>query len=388
MSKRLKILFITASYPDKEHPYTGIFVREHAKAVQLYNDVVVLHCCIEYPQKKRLWHIEEEKDISVTENITTYRVWYRSLPLPRGRARVSYPICIYSVYRAFFWLVEHGIRPDVIHAHFFRAGVPACYIGRVFGLPVVITEHSSAFPQKLLGWDGILEARFAFQRANMVLPVSKALQQSIEGYGIEAHFTVIGNAVDTSLFHPGYLPKQQNDIKRLLFVGFLLPVKGLNYLFHALAMLHRDRDDWRLDVIGDSPSRAEYEKMAKELGLEKKITFHGLKPKSEVAEFMRQADFFVLPSIWENMPCVLIESMCCGLPIISTTVGGIPEMVPEFCGILAQPKNSKSLMESINSALSSDKQFNHDTIADFARKNYSYDSVGQKLNMIYQGVWG
>ena len=62
MSKRSTILFITASYPDKEHPYAGIFVREHAKAVQLYNDVVVLHCCIEYPQKKGLWHIEEEKD--------------------------------------------------------------------------------------------------------------------------------------------------------------------------------------------------------------------------------------------------------------------------------------------------------------------------------------
>lgn len=387
MSKRLKVLFITASYPDKNNPHTGIFIREHAKAVRLYNEVVVLHCSISDPPKRGLWHIEEERDLSLTEGITTYRVWYRLLPLPKGATKVSYPIYIYSVSRAFHWLLEQGFQPDVIHAHFYRAGAPASRIGKIYGLPVIITEHSSAFPRRLLGWDEVLKARFAFQRANIVLPVSRALQQGIEAYGIKAHFTIVPNVVDTNIFHPGPLPKPKINPKRLLFVGFLLPVKGLNYLLNALAMLHQDRNDWHIDIVGDSPLRVEYEQMAKELGLENKVTFHGFKPKSKIAEFMRQADLFILPSIWENMPCVLIESMCCGLPIVSTTVGGIPEIVPNSCGILVPPADPQALMQAINRVLNLDKQFDRASIADWAKQNYSYDIVGQKLHTIYQEVY-
>ena len=75
--KRLKVLFITAWYPDSKQPLNGIFVREHAKAVELYNDVIVLHIPDARTDVRQLWQIEQEKDRTLTEGIPTYRLKHR-----------------------------------------------------------------------------------------------------------------------------------------------------------------------------------------------------------------------------------------------------------------------------------------------------------------------
>jgi glycosyltransferase involved in cell wall biosynthesis len=232
-----------------------------------------------------------------------------------------------------------------------------------------------------------LKARFAFQEAKMVFPVSKALQRSIEAYGIKAHFVIAPNAVDTNLFYPNPLPKRQDNFKRLLFVGNLVPVKGMPYLFRALAQLLQKQDDWHLDIVGDGPARSEYESMVKKLGLEDKVTFHGLKFKPEVAEFMRQADLFVLSSVWDNLPCVLAEAMTCGLPIVATDVGGIPEMVDTESGILAKPKDPDSIATAIERALENISVFNRQQIAHKAFERYGYQRVGETLHELYQSIF-
>ena len=84
-------------------------------------------------------------------------------------------------------------------------------------------------------------AQFAFERADFVMPVSKSLQKAIEGYGINAHFEVVPNVVDTKLFNPGPYPQLDNQLNRLLFVGMLCPShkKGVPYLLTSLSMLRQ-----------------------------------------------------------------------------------------------------------------------------------------------------
>ena len=89
------------------------------------------------------------------------------------------------------------------------------------------------------------------------------------------------------------------------------------------------RDDLCLDILGDGPRKEEYMKLSAELGLSDRVFFHGYQSKNVVANYMRQAQLFVLPSLWENLPCVLIEAIASGLPILSTQAGGIPEIVDE-----------------------------------------------------------
>ena len=380
---RLKVLFLTEWYPTRQQPVGGIFVREHAKAVQLYDDVVVLHCAGADPKLSSLWRMEEEFDEHLSEGVPTYRVWRRRLPV----RRIGYLLYLWSVVQAFRHLRAQGFQPDIIHGHIYEAGAAAVTLGKLFGVPAVVTEHSSAFPRGFLQGPDLWKPRLTFKWADMVMPVSRALQQAIESYGITAQFRVIPNVVDPSVFFPRPGPRPGRALKRLLFVGALEPshVKGVPYLLRALAQLCQHRDDWRLDVVGDGPARTEYERLAGELQLGEYITFHGLKSKQEVAEFMRRADLFVLPSLWENLPCVLIEAIASGLPIVASRIGGIPELVDQETGMLVPAKDVTKLSFAIAEMLTAVARIDPRWIAQKAGK-YSPEAVGREIDSIYRQV--
>lgn len=174
--------------------------------------------------------------------------------------------------------------------------------------------------------------------------------------------------------------------KRLLLVALLTPIKGIPYLLEALTLLKKKRDDFVLDIVGDGPCRKDYEEMTHDLGLQEHVRFHGLKTKQEVAEYMGNADIFVLPSEWENMPCVIIEAMASGLPVVSTNVGGIPEIINDEVGVLVPPKNSVRLVKALDSILNNLPSFSRERIVELARERYSYEAVGEVLNRLYRST--
>ena len=92
----------------------------------------------------------------------------------------------------------------------------------------------------------------------------------------------------------------------------------------------------------------------------------------------------VLPSEWENMPCVIIEAMSSGLPVVSTNVGGIPEIINDEVGVLVPPKNSVRLVKALDSILNNLPSFSRERIVELARERYSYEAVGEVLNNLYR----
>lgn len=381
----MKVLFITSWYPTRDYTYSGVFVREHAKAVRAGgNEVVVLHTAGSSKECRGLWKMEEELDPELNEGIPAYHVYHRALPL-RGS---SYPLYLWSAIKACRRLCADGFEPDVIHAHIYAAGVPAVLFGKRLGIPVVVTEHFSGFPRRTLGRAEVLKARFAFERAARVLPVSLYLQRAISEYGIKSQFELVPNVVDTSLFSPADRKADKTDQKRLIFVGNLEAshIKGFPTLLDALAELKKRRCDWRLDVIGTGPARPEYEARAFGAGLQESVFFHGTKRKREVAEMMSTADVFVLPSRYDNMPCAVVEAMASGLPVVSTLVGGIPEMVTEEAGILVPRDDPLALADGLDAVLSNLGSYDRDAIAAAARNRYSFEAVGAQLQRIYNSV--
>jgi glycosyltransferase involved in cell wall biosynthesis len=378
--RRLKILFLTAWYPTREKPGWGVFVREHAKAAQLYDDVVVLHCPIPGPSGTRISLLERETDASLSEGLTTYRIWTRS----RLHERASELLHVWNIWRAFRQVVGDGFRPDILHAHTYLAACPAAMVAKVHGLPLVVTEHSSAFPRRVLRPRDVRRAQQAFRAAKWVLPVSLALQRGIEAYGITAHFQVVPNAVDISLFSPlGEARPAKRLQYRLLWVGALIPLKGLDHLFEALAQLREQRTDWRLDVVGDGPQRAEYERLATELGLDADITFHGHRAKSEIAELMRQADLFVLSSQLETFSVVCIEAMASGLPVLATRCGGPEELISPDVGRLVPPNDPDALAQGLGEMLDNLTEFAPNQLARYADERFGHNRVGAQLDEIY-----
>ena len=376
-TKRLKILFIPAWYPSKKNSVVGIFIKEHAKAVSLYNDVIVL-CSERIDHSLRNFYKIEN---NIEDDIRTLRIYYRRSPIPK----TTYFIYLWSIFKGFRKLIDEGWKPDIIHAHVFSAGVPAVILGKIYKIPVVITEHWTGFPRHILGKLGILKACFAMNRAKIILPVSKDLEKAIKSYGIKNRFEIVPNVVNTKIFYPS-LQKVNNKIKKMLFVALLSPVKGVPYLLQALAQLKQKRQDFVLDIVGDGPNREEYEKLSKELGLGEIVEFHGLKTKLKIAEFMRNSDFFVQPSLYETFGVVYIEAMACGKPIIATQLSVLQEKINKEIGILVSPKNTEVLTDAIDYMLDHYQNYSSEKISGYAKENFGYEVIGEKLDKIYRKI--
>jgi glycosyltransferase involved in cell wall biosynthesis len=380
----MRVLFITSWYPTRDSPLNGIYVRDHAKAVKLFDDVMVLHTAGSNSRLKRPWVIEEETDPDLTEGVLTYRVWHRLFHIPT----VTYVAYLCSVFRAFrLTTVSKGFRPDIIHAQVFEAAVPAVMVGKIYGIPVVVSEHSSKFPRRLMGSFDVWKARFSFRFAKLVMPVSRFLQSAIEGYEVKARFLVVPNVGDTKLFFPNRDKTSGGNIKRLLVACLFKPsnVKGVPNLLNALAMLRREREDWHLDIIGDGPARGECECLAKKLGLAERVTFHGFKSKKELGEHMRKTDLFVVPSSLETFSVVAAEALLTGVPVITTRCGGPEEFVRQDVGLTVAPEDPGALCDGLNYMLDCLELFSRKHISEYALSMFAPERVGQKLHEIYSG---
>ncbi len=378
--KRLKILFLPEWYPSEKNPVAGIFVKEHAKAVSLYNEVIVLYSEGCEKNLKGIWEITSDKK---ENGIRTIRIRHRRSPIPK----TTYFIYLWSVFRAFRKLLYEGWEPDIIHSHVYSAGVPGVILGRIYKIPVIITEHYTNFATYSLTFLERIKAKFAMNRAKIILPVSNDLRQAIENYyGIKNKFEVVPNVVNTEIFYPSNLrsKNKNNDKKRMLSVCILTPRKGIHYLLKSLSQLKQKRQDFVLDIVGDGPNRKEYENLTKNLGLDGIVKFYGRQP--EVASFMRKCDFFVLPSLYENFGVVYMEAMACGKPVIGTSAGGSREIITKEVGKLVPPKNVDVLAEAIDYMLDHYQDYSPEKISQYAKENFSYEVVGAKIDKIYREI--
>jgi glycosyltransferase involved in cell wall biosynthesis len=149
---------------------------------------------------------------------------------------------------------------------------------------------------------------------------------------------MLENGVDLSLFQdfPWPPPPSATNPLRILFVGRLLPMKGIPMLIEALRRLHTS-SPFKLTIIGEGPERELLERLASELGLSSCIHFLGSRPLVEVSAAMREAHVFCLPSVRESGGAVLLEAMAAARPVIAVKYGGPAEVVSEHVGHAIEP---------------------------------------------------
>jgi len=390
----------------------GIFVREHARAAHLCNDVVVLYVYLD--PSPNIWRLYRTTEY-IEDGIRTIRVKYGGallyiwLKLTGGKRNPesiadlelkhssiwsqlsTIPVAIandllycWSVVISFRNLVNGGWKPDIIHAHVFAAGAPGVILGKLYRIPIVITEHWDVFLDRKLTFFDRLKARFAMNRAKIILPVSNALKMAIEAYGIKNEFRVIPNAVNTEVFYLMHTDARSvTSKKKILFVGLLIPVKGVPFLLQAVSYLKGQRRDFVLDIIGNGTSRLEHEELARTLRVLDIVKFHGLVSKVKVGEFMRACDFLVAPSLHETFGVALVEAMACGKPVVATRSGGSGEIVDDRVGVLVPPQDFKALAKAIDYMLDNCRSYSPEEIAQYAKEHFGYKAIGHKLDRIY-----
>ncbi|MGQ9618198.1 MAG: glycosyltransferase [Candidatus Aminicenantia bacterium] len=177
--------------------------------------------------------------------------------------------------------------------------------------------------------------------------------------------------------------KQRYRFPIILFVGNLLPYKGLKYLIEAM-----ERINGNLLIIGDGFLKNELKKLVAEKRVEEKVHFLGRKDYSELVSYYHACDIFVLPSLYESFGLVQLEAMACGKPVINTNISSaVPEIsLHEETGLTVQPANSESLSEAIKRLIENkDEMIKYGLKArERVRKFYSIDVISKRIVRIYK----
>ena len=286
-------------------------------------------------------------------------------------------------------LRREGFAPDVLHAHTLEAAVAAAVLGRLHGIPVVVSEHWSGFPLgTLTPWQRVL-ARRVFQDADAVCPVSESLRRAIEPYAPRARMRVVGNVVDTSLFAPPDARPSHDGPPRLLAVALLSDKKGLGVLLEALARRAAGgRPPVSLDIVGDGPERAALHARARDLDLDGAVRFLGVASRETVARHMAESDLFVLSSRVETFGMALVEALASGLPVVATDVGVAGEVVDRRAGVLVPAGDPDALAAGIDRALEDLGGFDGSHAASLVRARYGPEAVADAWDDVYAAVTG
>ncbi|MBW4981168.1 glycosyltransferase family 4 protein [Mameliella sp. CS4] len=236
-------------------------------------------------------------------------------------------------------LAKQGV--DHLHNHIAKASCTVAMLASdLSGIPYSFTIHGPDIFFEPHHWR--IDEKAA--RATFVACISEYCRSQLMCFADQAHwdrFHIVHCGVDPDRYTPA--PHRGEDT-HLLFVGRLAGVKGVPILIEALRGLAPDTPNLRLTIIGDGPDRAALESQAQGLP----ITFTGYQSQSEVAETLATADLFVLPSFAEGVPVVLMEAMASYVPVITTRIAGVPELVAQgTSGLLVAPGDASGLRDAI-----------------------------------------
>jgi glycosyltransferase involved in cell wall biosynthesis len=189
--------------------------------------------------------------------------------------------------------------------------------------------------------------RWIWRRADRVVAVCESLGQQALLTWPGLRFTVVPNGVDLTLFHPAEPTSSRPSNRiRCVAVARLIERKGLGDLIRALALLERGR--FELEIVGGGPDERVLRDLATQLGVAQDVRFLGPLTRAEVAARYRAADLFTLPSSAEAFGNVFAEALASGLPIVGSSIGGIPDLVEHGRnGLLVPPGDVKALAGAI-----------------------------------------
>ncbi len=379
MDRKLNVLHLLSWFPTPEHLYAGNFCLKQIQSVSDEVNSVVLSCYLEDEQ-------ESARRVEVVEYPNFKHVYVH---VRRSRHGWWNKCLLFSAYQyGLRYVRRHFFTPDLIHQHVTLPVGRITYLwSRWYELPYVLTEHWTIYqPQNREQMTPkVLRAiRAIANRAKRIMPVSEDLQRNMQGYGITAPFRVIPNVVDTELFVPG---EGSGEKKHILHVSTLHEeAKNFSGILRVIQRLTERRRDFVLDVVHEYP-RPDLEQYVKENGLEDVVVFHGRKSEQEIAEFYAHADFFLLFSNFENLPCVLIEAFACGLPVVTTDVGGIREIVDETRGRLLAAGDEEKLLQEVTFMLDHHQEYDREAIRKYAVEHFSKPVIGQQIAAVYHAVF-
>ncbi len=377
----MKVLFTAIWYPHRYDAMDGLFVRKHAEAVSRYADVCVLFA-------------KEDKQISQMEIIEQYF----------GRVKevyIYYPASTHASINLlrYYNAVRKGLKrifktwgkPDITHANVFtKPAIIAFYLKKRYHIPYVVMEH----------WSGYLAANGSYAKtgkahqyitrrlaaaAKYVLPVSRPLQKAMIGHGIKANYHIVNNVADDFFYQPAKttIPIPKGKIRMVHVSCFCEEAKNIFGILRTIKEISQCRNDFECVFVGTGADFKRTTEYAASLNIPNGlIRFTGEQTPEEVCSWLNSCHFMLMFSNYENAPVVISEALATGIPILSSAVGGISDMMSNNCGILVPARDEQQMKEKIIWMLDHYQEYDNNTIRQQGLQ-YSYDAVGKELIDIY-----
>lgn len=284
-------------------------------------------------------------------------------------------------------------KPDVIHAQHVWI-LSALSLNR--GIPVVITSHGT----DIIGYEQ--SDRFhEYSEASVkgcahIISISEDNRDSVLRSFPDAapKITVMKNGYDDGVFyrHPYDKAKVLELIsvkgsfdKVVSFAGKMTQIKGIDTLLRAAAIYESGRDDVLTVLAGGGKLFDELKDMAKQLGL-KNVVFTGNLDHEILRQVYNIADVSLVTSRFEAFGLVAVEAMACGTPVISTNVGGLPDIIGAETGVIIDVDDVSALAENVTAILNGDLKFDSKTVAEYAYNTYAQSSLINQLIEIYEAI--
>jgi glycosyltransferase involved in cell wall biosynthesis len=388
----LRLAYLVSTYPAVSHTFIA---REIAVLRDRGHDVTTIS--VRRTPEAQLLTDEERAEAARTENVLPVapQVLLRDHLQALGRRPGAY----LRTLRLALALGDHGPRDTLwslfyfaeavrvwrllrarglqhLHVHFANAAATvallAAELGRGDGMTWSFTMHGPrefddvehfALPEKV-------------RRASFVACIGEFCRAQLMRFSDEdqwAKLEIVRCGLDPTVFAPRTEPAD-DGVLRVLCVGRLVADKGQSLLVEAVARLRRDGVPVEAHLVGDGPSRPRIEQAVQRLGVQDAVHLHGSVGQDRIRELYAAADVFCLPTFAEGVPVVLMEAMAMEVPVITTAVQGIPELVePGRTGVLVRPGSVDVLVEALRGVAQDGERFRSLAVAGRERVERDYD---------------
>lgn len=367
-----RVLFFSYWYPNKVSPVFPVFIKKHAEAAALLNDVTVISMNI--IRSRSLY--KTSIDVSIDANgLETHRIYIES------RFHKLFYIFLplhYLILKNHLQRVTTQKRFDILHSNIlFPCGIVGHRIAKKFGMKHIITEHwsrlNSFFAKNWYRSAG----KMAYDRAHAVTCVSELLASTVRKYTENLKVSVVPNVVDE---HEFFIERAVEKHPRLTFVAAAnwTPPKNPFYFLDALEALTKQNKlpDFRMLLIGNG-SQLETVK-SKKYSFD--IEYTGVLDASNLRKRLNESHIFVHGSEYETFSTIIAETLMCGLPGVVSPVGIAGEVINDRNGFITD-NTQEDWIRKIEACVN--KQYDPEAISNGLKGRYSPGKIGQQFNDVY-----
>ena len=333
-------------------------------------------------------------------------------PLPKPELVCHIPTFASEIQR---WAAEKQIHYDLLHSHYWMSGIAAGLLKKAWNVPILQMFHTLGLmknriaqtPAEIEGEYRINGEHQVMQEVDRIIAATQAEEAQLEFLYHVPHekINIIPPGVDIGRFYPIPMDEAKEVIgqgkcpRLLLFVGRIEPLKGVDTLIRALAILRcngaMDHECYSLAIIGGEPDAppedmsaemARLQSLCRELGLDDLVVFLGKRAQETLPYYYSAAEILIMPSHYESFGMVALEAMACGTPVVASQVGGLAFLVQDgITGFVVPGGDPEALSKTLEKLIRDPalREKLGSQAAEYARF-YSWDKIANRIKVIYE----